>query len=213
MHFDPVKFGAEVGALIAPLRKRLDALEALPLPAAPEVPDVRAAVAEAVAALPPPERGAPGDPGRSVEPAEVERMLEGIFGRWALEFERRAADVLAKVVERMPVPKDGKDGLSADDFEVTHDGERTLTFALKRGPIAKEWTVELPVVLDRGTYTEGREYKTGDGVTWAGSFWIAQRATGHKPEGADSGWRLAVKRGRDGKEARRVVDPPKGMKL
>jgi hypothetical protein len=56
------------------------------------------------------------------------------------------------------------------------------------------------VVIDRGVWREGQEYKAGDGVTWAGSYWIAQKDTSAKPDSGD-GFRLAVKRGRDGKSA------------
>ena len=40
-------------------------------------------------------------------------------------------------------------------------------------------------------------YERGDAVTYGGSLWIAQRDTNEYPRGEDSGWRLAVKRGRD----------------
>jgi hypothetical protein len=55
-----------------------------------------------------------------------------------------------------------------------------------------------PSIKDCGVWKEG-EYRAGDGVTWDGSFWIAQRNTTTKPNRPDSDWRLAVKRGRDGR--------------
>jgi hypothetical protein len=57
-------------------------------------------------------------------------------------------------------------------------------------------------VIDRGVWREG-QYKAGDAVTWAGSLWIAQKDTDAKPDSGD-GWRLSVKRGRDGKAAEPV---------
>ena len=63
----------------------------------------------------------------------------------------------------------------------------------------KAFEFSLPVVLDKGVYKAGEGYQAGDGVTWAGSFWIAQEDTTEKPDGG-KGWRLAVKRGRDGKD-------------
>lgn len=45
---------------------------------------------------------------------------------------------------------------------------------------------------------QGVKYLEGDGVTWGGSFWIAQKDTATKPDGGE--WRLAVKKGRDGKD-------------
>lgn len=75
--------------------------------------------------------------------------------------------------------------------------------------IEKEFV--MPVVLDRGVYSADTKYQKGDGVTWAGSWWIAQvdeptEKPGEPPAGAPTGykgqWRLAVKRGRDGKDAK-----------
>lgn len=65
----------------------------------------------------------------------------------------------------------------------------------------------LPIVLDRGVYVPDHKYAKGDGVTFGGSWWIAQvDGPTDKPgiPGGEGGnhWRLAVKRGRDGKDAR-----------
>lgn len=93
----------------------------------------------------------------------------------------------------------GADGLGFDDMTVEHDGERSFAFVLTRGEreIRKEFS--LPVVLDRGTWKEERTYQPGDGVTMGGSYWIAQTETSARPE-TSKDWRLAVKRGRDGKD-------------
>jgi hypothetical protein len=73
----------------------------------------------------------------------------------------------------------------------------SLTFT--KGERVKKFAFTLPVVIDRSIFSEGKEYKAGDGATWAGSFWIAQKDTASKPgEGGD--WRLAVKKGRDGRD-------------
>ena len=98
---------------------------------------------------------------------------------------------------------DGKDGIpfGVDDLDMTlmEDG-RTLRMSFTKGDTEYAFQIPFPVVIDRGVFAEGKSYEEGDGVTWGGSFWIAQRATGSKPDSADSGWRLAVKRGRDGKD-------------
>lgn len=52
-----------------------------------------------------------------------------------------------------------------------------------------------------GTHDEGARYELGDAVTRGGSLWIARARTTSRP-GADSTWQLAVKAGRDGKDAR-----------
>lgn len=92
----------------------------------------------------------------------------------------------------------GKDGLGFDDLDVSYDGEKTVTLKFTQGERVKEFAFTMPVVIDRGVYRDGSEYKAGDGVTWGGSFWIAQKDTSAKPDAGDD-WRLSVKRGRDGK--------------
>lgn len=88
----------------------------------------------------------------------------------------------------------------------TSDGGRTLRWAL--GETVHE--IKTAIVLDAGVWKEGTAYVAGDGVTLGGSFFIAQTATTAKPGGSDD-WRLAVKRGNDGKDLRpdekRGVEP------
>ncbi|MFD1199575.1 hypothetical protein ACFQ3K_14810 [Brucella gallinifaecis] len=97
--------------------------------------------------------------------------------------------------------KDGSDGVGFDDLSVDYDGEKTVILRFTKGENVKEFPLVLPVVIDRGVFSEGKTYSPGDGVTWGGSFWIAQEETGEKPDTA-KGWRLAVKKGRDGKDAK-----------
>ena len=149
--------------------------------------------------------GADGKDGDSVSVDDVERMVESKVSGWALDFERRAQGVLERAVDRIPRPADGKDGrdgvdgLGFDDLSVDHDGERRIALKFTRAGICKEFAVELPVVLDRGVYKPDSEYQKGDAVTWGGSLWIAQKDGPASKPGEDSGWRLAVKKGRDGK--------------
>ena len=122
--------------------------------------------------------------GRSVEPAAVAAMVR---------------DEVAKI----PPPRDG---FGFEDLSVQlADDERTLLLRFARGDKAKEFALTMPVVLDRGVFREGATYEKGDACTFGGSLWIAQGDTSAKPDAPASNWRLAVKRGRDGKdgEARR----------
>lgn len=59
-----------------------------------------------------------------------------------------------------------------------------------------------PVFEDVGVWSADKGYRNGNGVSHDGSFWLAKRDTlpGERP-GACDGFRLAVKRGRDGKNA------------
>lgn len=94
----------------------------------------------------------------------------------------------------------GRDGVvTLEGVRVEYDGERTVTFLTERGPLVGG-TIRLPIVLDKGIYRDGTRYERGDGVTWRGSYWIAQEAIADKPSGdTDARWRLAVKSGREGK--------------
>jgi hypothetical protein len=67
-------------------------------------------------------------------------------------------------------------------------------------------------VLEKGVYKHGDQYEQGDGVTWAGSYWIAQKDGPTEKPGEGDGWRLAVKRGRDGKDGRNGIDATKGVR-
>jgi hypothetical protein len=124
------------------------------------------------------------------------RDLGPVVGKDAdqLALEQMVRDEIAAI----PRPRDGIDGFGFDDLTFEHDGERGFKLLFVKGERTKEFTFEVPVVLDRGVWREG-QYKKGDATTWAGSLWIAQRDTDSKPDSGD-GWRLAVKRGRDGKD-------------
>lgn len=64
---------------------------------------------------------------------------------------------------------------------------------------ASEAIFVVPAMIYRGVWREG-EHEPGDVVTWAGSAWHCEKATNEQPGGEASGWRLMVKRGRDGKD-------------
>jgi hypothetical protein len=87
------------------------------------------------------------------------------------------------------------------DVSASYDGRRSITLRFTQGERVKEQTFAMPVVIDCGVYREGGEYHVGDGVTDQGSYWIALGMTRDRP-GTSGGWRLAVKKGRDGKDVR-----------
>lgn len=80
------------------------------------------------------------------------------------------------------------------------DGGRTLNAAL--GGVQHEIKTGIP--LDAGVWTE-RAYAAGDTVSHGGSMFIARIATSEKPGKSDD-WRLAVKRGADGRDWRPEQD-------
>jgi len=79
----------------------------------------------------------------------------------------------------------------------TSDGGRTLRWAM--GETVHE--TKTAVVLDAGVWKEGAAYVAGDAVSHGGSLFIAQGDTSERPGKSDH-WRLAVKRGNDGRDHR-----------
>lgn len=190
--------------------------------------ELRKFVTESIAAIqfPTVEKGDPGEPGApgkdgadAVAPTaeEVAAALEGVFSKWALGFERKADAVLEKAADKLRQPENGKDGRDALDIEdftlaLGEDG-RTVTVGLKRGEELVEKSIRLSIPLDRGVYRETEAYVEGDGVTHSGSFWLAQKDAPEGKPGASNDWRLAVKRGRDGREVVKSPIVAKKLKL
>lgn len=77
------------------------------------------------------------------------------------------------------------------------------TFSFKHvdmfGRTAMQQEFSVPAMVYRGVFVEGTEYVQGDMATWAGSLWHCDQKTADKP-GDGGAWRLAAKRGRDGKD-------------
>lgn len=62
------------------------------------------------------------------------------------------------------------------------------------------------ILQDRGLHERGKTYEPGDGVTYKGSYWVCRKTTADLPDMGDA-WHLAVKRGRDGRDARSARRP------
>lgn len=198
-----------------------DRFAALPVPkdgVSPELPDYTPLISEKVADIlgqwPRPKDGEPGEPGKNGKGVTVEDFLplfEAEYAKFELSVERRIMDAAQRAIDRMPVPKNGengKDGFGFDEFEViTHD-ERTIEFRFVRGDQVKSAVLKAATPLHQGVWKTDQSYVKGDGVTWDGSWWIAQRDAPGKPSERDSGWRLAVKCGRDGKDGKGVKGDP-----
>lgn len=85
--------------------------------------------------------------------------------------------------------RDGADGVPGHDGK---DGEPGKDGADGRAGLAY-----------RGVFQAGQRYDVGDVVTWDGSAWHCHEpeTTGRPGDGAP-GWKLIVKRGRDGRDLR-----------
>ncbi len=150
------------------------------------LPELKAHLAELVAALPPAEKGADGV---GLAGAFIDRN-----GELTVTLTNGETRGLGPVVGN-----DGEPGIGFDDMDIVHDGEREFTFRFQRGAKIVERSFSLPVMLDRGVFTDGKGYVAGDVVSYGGSMWIAQKETDERP-GTGDGWRLSVKKGRNGKD-------------
>lgn len=179
---------------------------------------VKALIHAAVAALPPAERGEKGEPGNDGIPGEKgSDGLAGADGKDGVGLADALIDKDGSLILTMtdgrtknlgPVHgndgapgKDGADGLGFEHMNVEQVNERTLSFLFRRDAEEAEVSVTLPVPIYRGVFKEGETYERGDLVTWGGSLHHCDEAKGMKPGGPDSGWTLAAKKGRDGKDA------------
>ncbi|RWR28834.1 hypothetical protein D2T31_12030 [Sinirhodobacter populi] len=209
-----------VAALVhARIKAQLDAMQEAVnvIPEAPELPDieglVEASVAEAIAKWPVPTDGKDGADGKDGTPGERgpqgDKGADGIGlagalidrdGALVVTLTNGEAKRLGPVIGRDGnAGRDGKDGADGFSFEdltfVWREGKAYARF--ERGEIVKE--MPIPGLYDAGIYREGKDYTAGEGVTFGGSFWIAQCDTKSKPGDGDD-WRQAVKKGRDGRD-------------
>jgi hypothetical protein len=116
----------------------------------------------------------------------------------------RTAALEARPVLPGPPGADGAAGLGFDDLEVHYDGAHTVTLEFKRGELVKAWPLVMPNLIYQGSYVDdGRRYMAGDVVSYAGSTWHCHKATAARPGDGAPGWRLMVKRARDGRDAGR----------
>jgi hypothetical protein len=171
----------------------------------------------AVESRPAPPAGPPGPPGADGTDGRDGRdsvhldILDGVdgtrrYGRGTVAVHRGGLIRAFRATE----PLDEADGLERAGWHVLVDGiaDVALTLEGRRDYVqtttltsGKAASVRLRLSMpdDCGVYARGATYVRGDGVTWGGHYWIAQRETTDPPvEGGDA-WRMAVRRGRDGK--------------
>lgn len=201
-----------------------EAVAALPAPLAGKDCDmdaVREQIASALSDIQVPQDGAPGKDADPVDYAKLAEVCAGLIEtevtKRMLDFERRAQDVLIRAVASIPPPKDGapgRDGLGFDDMTLTQPDERTAVLRFARGDVAKEFTLQLAGMIDRGVFKDGDTFARGDVVSWGGSAFVAQVDGAKGAPGTSPDWRLAVRKGRDGKDGERGKEftPPKPVR-
>ncbi len=221
---DPVEFGKAMAAIVneatAPLVKRIEELEARPV----EI-DVSDVVKELLSAdgikqlvglevdaflteNPPP----PGKDGKSVTLDDVSLFLDAAIAKHVLELERRASDTIARAIDKIPAPKDGRDGVDLTELSVDFDGERTVTVKGRTGEVTKR----VPIPLWRGYWSEGVVAERGDILTHNGTAYIAVVDNPKCEPGVgkyDHEWKVFTRKGRDGKDGRNGIDRTKPVNL
>ncbi len=152
-------------------------------------------VVMAVSTLPPAEKG---DPGVGLAGALIDRD-----GSLVLTMSDGSTQNLGAVVGKDGVPgRDGVDGhtFSLDDFDIEPLDERTIKMGFTYGEVKHSFELAIPALIYRGVWREVETYQRGDLCTWGGNIWHCDNdGCATKPDGG--AWTLAVKRGRDGKDA------------
>lgn len=86
------------------------------------------------------------------------------------------------------------------DLRIDQPSGREFTIVARTSSGAEvSKSIKVAALVDKGIFRADGDYEAGDGVTWGGSFFIAQKdlPVGKPGEPGCEGWRLAVKRGRD----------------
>jgi hypothetical protein len=155
---------------------------------------VSQAVEKAVAAMPKPRDG------RDALDLEIIEAIEAGKSYAAGTFALHDGGMMLAVrdtdpIETASIPeaagwKVTQDGIKAVAAELVDPRTYRITIERTSGKVdVKEF--EPPCInIDKGVHRRGMKYRAGDGVTFDGSFWIAQRDTDQTPP---QDWRLAVK--------------------
>ncbi len=180
-------------------------LKEIVIAALPELPDVPTLVSEALAALPAPEPAQPGKPGVDGKDALQIEILPGIDEEKSYPRGSYATHNggLWRTFEKTSGLRGWEclvDGVAGIDIK--QDNQRSFSITVMRASGASETkTFDTPVMIYRGVFKSGEAYLPGDTVTWGGSLWHCDESTADKPgEIGSSGWTLATKRGRDGRD-------------
>jgi integrin beta 3 len=135
------------------------------------------------------EKGEPGEPGESGERGKTGAKGEsGEDGRDG----RDGSD-----------GKDGKDGIASRD-EIRAEIEKTTAelVPVAVGAQVAEELSKRPEMEYRGVWSNENEYRRGNWVTWGGSLWHCDEGGTVEKPGSSDDWTLAVKKGRDGRDAK-----------
>lgn len=177
-------------------------LQQLVTASVPVLPDVKALVSEAVAALPAAEPGRDGADGRDALALEILPFIdeEKSYPRGSYATHNGGLWRAFEKTHGMRGWECVVDGVAG--FEIERSEQRRFTLTVNRASGGSETkSFDVPVMIYQGVFKSGQEYLPGDTVTWGGSLWHCDEQTQDKPgETGSKGWTLATKRGRDGRD-------------
>lgn len=110
----------------------------------------------------------------------------------------------AQIMRRLDAFPQLGESVQAVDLAFEHDGERGFIVRTGGGRVQR---FTLPAIIDRGVWRADGKYERGDAVTADGSLWIAKADSPNHEPGKGPQWRLAVTRGRNGRDARTTRNP------
>jgi hypothetical protein len=169
--------------------------------------------------------GVDGEPGPPGPPGRDGRDGVGLAGVLIDRSDRLVITCSNGTVRELGVVvgKDGKDGITFEDFEISgeYDGERTATIKVTSKGKTLELPMKFPIPIYRGYWRENTQYETGDQVTHQGSIWRAKTDISERPpqfqnhlpvpdQPSNNAWQLICKRGRDGRDGKQGEKGEKG---
>ena len=161
--------------------------------------DVELVIAEVVAKIPAPKDGSDGRDGKDAEPVDTKRIVAEVVGLIPKPNDGRdgkdadEASIVAKVLESIPVPKDGnpgRDGIDGKDGRDGIDGERG-----EKGDVGEKGDPGESIKGDPGR--DGTDGKDGASVSVDDVLPIIERAVASEVSKIP-----APKDGRDGRDAK-----------
>ena len=198
---DEAKIAQQARALIDLDAVAKEAAALVPVPEIPEI-DLDALAKEAAALVPVPEvkHGRDGEPGRDAANLEILPVIDPDTSYPRNTYARHAGGLWRSFQQTTGMHGWECVVRGVADMRAELVDERTVVVKMRvsDGEV-DEFRATLPVVIDRGTYKATQTYETGDGITYGGQYWIAQKdgPTGKPGEPGSDGWRLAVRKGRD----------------
>lgn len=168
----------------------------------------------------------------------VEETHERLVAKHILDLERRGMDAIQRAIDKLPVPKDGKDGLNGKDGRDAIDGKdgkdglngkdgvgvesltreydpasHEIVERWAAGSITKELRYPAGGLRPGGYWKEGTKALSGQAWTKDGVLWIAIRDTSDVPSRNSADWFIGARKGKDGIDGRNGKDAPGPVKL